>query len=74
MRGKKCDDETAAIELLGSASKSNLLESPCIRIIEHGKNKDEYWSYKHMIVQLEDCIDAFTYIAKNRGINADIIF
>jgi len=34
--------------------KPPLKESPGVRIIHHGANKDGYWTYAHMMVQSED--------------------
>ena len=58
-RQKKYGDEDAAIYLLGSSEKKDLLTSPFIRYLEYGKGKDGYWSYNHMVLQLEDCTDVF---------------
>jgi hypothetical protein len=37
--------------------KPPLKESPGVRIIHHGANKDGYWTYAHMMVQSEDHSD-----------------
>jgi hypothetical protein len=58
-RSQKYGDEDAAIYLLGSADKKDLLSSPFVRYLEYGKGKDGYWSYNHMVLQLEDCTDVF---------------
>ncbi len=58
-RSQKYGDEDAAIYLLGSADKKDLLSSPFVRYLEYGKGKDGYWSYNHMVLQLEDCTDTF---------------
>jgi hypothetical protein len=55
----KYGDEEAAIYLLGSADKKDLDSSPFVRYLEYGKGKDGYWSYNHMVLQLEDCTDVF---------------
>jgi hypothetical protein len=44
---------------LGSADKKDLVSSPFVCYLEYGKGKDEYWSYNHMVLQLEDCTDVF---------------
>ena len=59
-RGKKYSDENAAIEIYGSSLKKRLDKSPFIRELEYGKNKNGYWTYDHMVVQLEDCVDVLT--------------
>jgi hypothetical protein len=58
-RNEKYGDEEAAIYLLGSADKKDLASSPFVRYLEYGKGKDGYWSYNHMVLQLEDCTDTF---------------
>lgn len=52
-------DKEAAEYLLGTAAKKNspLKSSPFTRILNYGKGKDGYWSYNHMVLQIEDCID-----------------
>ncbi len=55
----KYGDEDAAIYLLGSADKKDLISLPFIRYLEYGKGKDGYWSYNHMVLQLQDCTDVF---------------
>jgi hypothetical protein len=44
---------------LGSANKKDLVSLPFVHYLEYGKGKDGYWSYKHMVLQLEDCTDVF---------------
>jgi hypothetical protein len=58
-RNKKYGDEEAVIYLLGSSDKKDLVSSPFVRYLEYGKGKDGYWSYNHMVLQLEDCTDVF---------------
>jgi hypothetical protein len=58
-QNKKYGDEEAAIYLLGSSDKKDLVSSPFVRYLEYGKGKDGYWSYNHMVLQLEDCTDVF---------------
>ena len=50
-------DQEAAIYLYGSANKNALSESPFVRYLNYGSGKDGYWTYHHMIIQIEDCID-----------------
>jgi hypothetical protein len=49
--------EKAAIKLRGTSKKQALTETPFIREFEYGQNSDGYWSYEHMVLQMEDCID-----------------
>jgi hypothetical protein len=58
-RNQKHGDEEAAIYLLGSADKKDLVLSLFVRYLEYGKGKDGYWSYNHMVLQLEDCTATF---------------
>mmetsp|Transcript_46844 Transcript_46844/g.56680 ORF Transcript_46844/g.56680 Transcript_46844/m.56680 type:complete len:227 (+) Transcript_46844:16-696(+) len=32
-------------------------ENPFVQMLEHGQGKDGYWTYNHMVVQIEDVID-----------------
>jgi hypothetical protein len=50
-------DEKAAIKLRGTSKKQALTKTPFIREFEYGQNSDGYWSYEHMVLQMEDCID-----------------
>ena len=54
---EKYSDEKAAITLFGSAKKQLLTSTPFIRRLEYGQNKEGYWSYDHMVVQMEDVVD-----------------
>jgi hypothetical protein len=55
----KYADEEAATYLFGNPNKKDLSESPFIRELEYGTGKDGYWTYKHMVIQIEDCVDVF---------------
>jgi hypothetical protein len=55
--GAKYADEEAASYLFGSADKKALESSPFVRYLEMGAGKDGYWTYRHMAIQIEDCID-----------------
>jgi hypothetical protein len=56
-RGKKYADEAAAIAKRGTADKKDLKHSPFIIEFEYGANNEGYWSYEHMVLHLEDCVD-----------------
>jgi hypothetical protein len=71
---KQYADEESATALFGNAKKPKLTESPFIRTLEIGIRKDGYWTYKHMVVQLEDCVDCFRFICDKRGWDFDIGF
>lgn len=61
--GKNYVDEQAATYLNGSSLKPKKLAcSPFIRFIEYGSGKDGYWTYNHMVLQLEDCIDCLKVV------------
>jgi hypothetical protein len=62
-KGKKYTDENAAIAKRGSADKKDLLHSPFMLEFEYGVNFEGYWSYEHMVLQLEDCVDCMKVIA-----------
>ena len=62
-RRAKCYCETnAAIFLNGSPAKPSLTESPFLCMLEHGQGKDGYWTYNHMVFQLEDITDCMTIL------------
>ena len=58
-RGKRYFDEEAARKVKGSPVKDPLTIhfNPLITYFEYGANKEGYWSYEHLIVQPEDCLD-----------------
>jgi hypothetical protein len=60
--GKSYADVDAATYLLGSPQKKPLDKSPFIRCLDYGAGKDGYWTYKHMVLQIEDCVDCLTYL------------
>ena len=71
--GTRYADKEAATKLLRCTKKHALEESPFVRKLEYGR-VNNYWTYQHMIVQLENCIDVMWVILPNRSIDADIIF
>jgi hypothetical protein len=54
---KGCVDEKAAIKLRGTSKKQALTETPFIREFKYGWNSEGYWSYEHMVLQMEVCAD-----------------
>mmetsp|Transcript_73807 Transcript_73807/g.213587 ORF Transcript_73807/g.213587 Transcript_73807/m.213587 type:complete len:685 (+) Transcript_73807:660-2714(+) len=50
-------DTEAAVEITGKSSKDRLLSTPFFRVFDPGQSYDGYWSYSHMAVQTEDCMD-----------------
>ena len=69
-KGKDYSNEDAAVIVTGNAEKGKLTTSPFLRELEYGKNIDGYWTYNHMIIQLEDCIDILYYLY----LNFDFVF
>jgi len=55
--GESYADVEAASELQGDAFKKPLTGSPFSVLFDYGKGKSGYWGYRHMICQLEDCVD-----------------
>mmetsp|Transcript_18080 Transcript_18080/g.31860 ORF Transcript_18080/g.31860 Transcript_18080/m.31860 type:complete len:154 (+) Transcript_18080:288-749(+) len=64
-------DEVASKDVLGTTKKADLTESPFIRKLEYGSNKEGYWTGNHMIVQFEDCIDCLKVVY---GEDYDFVF
>ena len=62
-RGQKYVDETAAVSKKGTALKKDLKNSPFVVEFEYGANNEGYWSYEHMVLQLEDCVDCLQVLA-----------
>ena len=56
-RGQNYVDLDAAIAIHGQVSKKDLKESPFVVSFELGANNDGYWTYNHMSIQFEDCVD-----------------
>ena len=54
---KKYSDEEAACSIYGNTTKKELTSSPFVQELEYGQNKEGYWTYDRMILQLEDCVD-----------------
>ena len=56
-KGEFYKDEEAANDFNGDALKRNLSSSPFSVLFDYGKAKSGFWGYRHMICQLEDCVD-----------------
>ena len=54
-------DEELATYLVGSEAKISLTESPFVRYLNYGSGKDGYWTYRHMDIKIEDCVDRLQY-------------
>ena len=59
---KKYADEDAATYLKGNSNKPPLAESPFVRYLNYGAGKEGYWTYRHMVIQIEDCVDCLSYL------------
>jgi hypothetical protein len=56
-QGKHYSDRLAAVEKRGSSAKLPFQNSPFVVEFEYGANSEGYWTYDHMVLQFEDCID-----------------
>ena len=64
-------DNDAAIKVHGKNKKDvfipdNIFYKCFVRAFEYGARKMGYWSYEHLIIQLEDCIDVLRAIYQDR--------
>ena len=57
--GKEYIDKESAIAVYNTAEKQPLTVDPFVKYFEYGNsvNKSGYWTYEHIICQLEDVID-----------------
>jgi hypothetical protein len=62
--GKNYEDAKSGTAKRGNTAKAPLTVSPFIREFEYIVNAQCYWSYEHMVMQLEDCIDCLKDVAK----------
>ncbi|KAI2509704.1 hypothetical protein MHU86_4686 [Fragilaria crotonensis] len=56
-RGKTYVDVDAAMAIHSQAAKKDLKQSPFVVYFELGANNEGYWTYNHMSIQFEDCVD-----------------
>ena len=61
-RNKNYVDVDAAIAINGQAMKKDLKDSPFVIYFELGANCEEYWTYNHMSIQFEDCVDCLKVV------------
>lgn len=52
-------DSNAALKVCHHTKKAHreIKKDPFVEYFEYGENKDGYWTYDHMVLQLEDCVD-----------------
>jgi hypothetical protein len=62
-RGKSYSDELAAMDKRGTSAKQPLDSSPFVVQFEYGINSEGYWTYDHMVLQFEDCVDVVKVLA-----------
>jgi hypothetical protein len=55
--GQNYVDVDAAMAIHGHATKNDLKDSPFVVYFELGTNNEGYWTYNHMAIQFEDCVD-----------------
>lgn len=55
--GNQYTSKAAALCVHNKIAKGPLKESPFRRMIDVGVNRDGYWNYMEMAIQLEDCAD-----------------
>ncbi|KAI2500715.1 hypothetical protein MHU86_13743 [Fragilaria crotonensis] len=56
-RGTNYVDVDAAMAIHGQCGIRDLKESPFVVSFELGANNEGYWTYNHMSIQFEDCVD-----------------
>jgi hypothetical protein len=56
-KGKDYSDVLAAQDKRGTSKKQPLLNSPFVTEFEYGVTAQGYWTYGHMVLQFEDCVD-----------------
>ena len=61
-RGKNYVDLDAALAIHGQVAKKDLEESPFVVSFELGANNECYWTYNHMSLQFEECVDCLKVI------------
>ena len=52
----------SAMNINGTHEKPQLNEPPGVRFLEYGKNKEGYWNFDHMALQMEDVLDCVAVI------------
>ena len=60
--GKHYKDIVAANYLKGTSAKAPLTSTPFVRYLNYGQGKEGYWTYNHMVIQIEDCTDCLKYL------------
>jgi hypothetical protein len=55
--GKEYSDVSAALDKRGTSAEQPLPSSPFVVEFEYGVTGQGYWTYDHMVLQFEDCVD-----------------
>ena len=66
--GKTYSDMAAAVSLgikNGEKQELTLLDNPFLKLFEYEANFERYWTYKKMVIQLEDCVDIMKVLHPN---------
>ena len=56
-QNNKYKDHDASVAINGKNRKKELTSNPFVVEFDYGTNKDGYWGYNHMVLQMEDYID-----------------
>jgi len=56
--GKNYMDKDTATAKKGTVTIKPLTLSPIIQEFEYGTAGEGYWSYQHMVLQLDDCLES----------------
>ena len=60
--GKNTLMKKQLLTYLGMLQKKPLKDSPFVQYLEYGSGKDGYWTYRHMVIQIENCIDCLSHL------------
>ena len=61
-RGQNYVDLDAALAVHGQVAKKDLQEAKFVVSFKLGANNEGYWTYNHMSIQFEDCVDCIKVI------------
>ena len=65
-------DKDAAKMIQGSAKKKPLESDPFKQYFQYGAAKDGYWSYEHLVCQLEDCQDVMRVLYSDFAVRYNV--
>jgi hypothetical protein len=61
-QGKNYSDGSAVMDKRGASAKLPLESSPFVFQFEYRINTEGYWTYDHMVLQFEDCVDVVKFL------------